>query len=170
MAAIEFALMAPMLSLLLLGGYDVARFVRVRSAVDKVGFSVADVTSQYKELTTQSMREVFTITGSSLPDYASGTNGMTILTSVVLNTSNVPTVKWQCFSTSSTSWASKIGASGAKAAVDSSLLADQSDNIIVAEVYYRYTPMFTKVFTGPFDIYTKQMYRPRLGNLTTKPC
>ncbi len=170
LAAMEFALLAPMLTVLLLGGYDLARFVRARSAVDKVGFSVADVTSQYDQISAQAMKEIFLITGSSLPDYVSGTNGVTILTSVVLDSSSKPIVKWQCYSSAGTSWKSKVGASGANATINSGLLQDANYNIIVSEVYFRYTPVFAKFMSSAFDIYTQQTYRPRLGSLTTKPC
>ncbi|HVI29299.1 pilus assembly protein [Hansschlegelia sp.] len=170
LAALELALTAPFLALLLLGGYDVARFVSIRSGVDKVGFSVADVTSQYQELSAKAMKEVFLITGSSLPSYVSGTTGVTVLTSVYLNSSNVPKVRWQCYSTTGTSWKSKIGAEGATAAVNSGLLADTNDNLIVAEVFYKFTPLFSRFFKSGFDIYTQSTYRPRLGALNTKPC
>ncbi|GLK68268.1 TadE/TadG family type IV pilus assembly protein [Hansschlegelia plantiphila] len=169
-AALELALCAPFLALLLLGGYDVARFVGIRSNVDKVGFSVADVTSQYKELSAASMTQIFKITGSSMPSYVSGTNGVTILTSVYLDSSSKAKVKWQCYSSAGAAWKSKIGVEAGTAAVNSALLADVNDNLMVAEVYYKFTPLFSQFFKNGFMIYTSSMYRPRLGALTTKPC
>ncbi|MFC3693511.1 TadE/TadG family type IV pilus assembly protein [Chenggangzhangella methanolivorans] len=169
LAALETALFAPVLGLLLLGGYDVARFVSIRSNVDKVGFSVADVTSQYRELTSAAMRQVFMVTGSSMPNYTSGTNGVTILTSVYLD-NKTPKVKWQCYSTTGTAWTSKIGVEGNTAAVNTALLADANDNLMVSEVYYRFTPVLSTFFKNGFMIYTSSIYRPRLGTLTTKPC
>lgn len=169
LAALETALFAPVLSLLLLGGYDVARFVSIRSGVDKVGFAVADVTSQYKELNAAAMRQVFMVTAASLPSYTSGTNGVTVLTSIYLD-KTTPKVKWQCYSTNGSSWTSKIGAEGGTAAVSADLLADANDNLMVSEVFYRYTPVLSAFFKNSFMIYTTSVYRPRLGTLTTKPC
>ncbi|RXF75131.1 TadE/TadG family type IV pilus assembly protein [Hansschlegelia zhihuaiae] len=169
LAAIEFALMAPVLATLLLGGYDLTRFIQVRSGVDKVGFSVADVTAQYKALNSSTMAQVFRITGSSLKSYRSGVNGVTILTSVYLD-NTTPRVRWQCYSTNGSQWQSKIGKEGAAANVDKALLADGNDNLIVSEVFYRYEPLFTQFVTGNIDLHTQSLYRPRLGALNTKPC
>lgn len=169
LAALETALLAPILSLLLLGGYDVARFISIRSNVDKVGFSVADVTAQYKELTATAMRQVFMVTGASMPSYVSGTTGVTVLTSIYLD-GTTPKVKWQCYSTTGTAWSSKIGTSGGTAAVSAALLADANDNLMVSEVFYKFTPVLSTFFKNGFTIYTSSIFRPRLGTLTTKPC
>ena len=169
LAAIEIALFAPILGLLLLGGYDVARYISIRTGVDKVAFSVADVTAQYKQLTAAAMRQVFLITGTSLTSYSSGTNGVTVLTSVYLD-KTTPKVSWQCYSSSGTGWTSKIGVAGGTATIDSSLLADVNDNVMVAEVFYKFTPVFSNFFKDSFMIYSSAVFRPRLGSLTSKPC
>lgn len=170
LAAIELGLALPFLALLLFGGYDVARFVGIRANVDKVGFSVADVTSQYEQLNAKAISEVFRITGSSLPTYVSGTNGVTVLTSVYLDKSNKSLVRWQCYSSAGTTWKSKIGIPGGSATIASDLIADQSDNIIISEVYYKFDPLFSVFFKTGIDLYTSSTYRPRLGTLTTSPC
>lgn len=169
LAALETAMFAPVIGLLLLGGYDVARFVSIRANVDKVGFSVADVTSQYKELSETAMRQVFMVTGASMPNYVSGTNGVTVLTSVYLD-NKTPKVKWQCYSTNGSAWTSKIGTAGNTAAISADLLADANDNLMVSEVFYKFTPVLSTFFKAGFPIYTSSIYRPRLGTLTTKPC
>jgi Flp pilus assembly protein TadG len=169
LAAIEMALMAPTLALLLLGGYDMSRFISVRSGVDKVGFSVADVTSQYTQLPEAAMTQIFRVTGASLKDYRSGENGVTVLTSVYLD-GVTPRVRWQCYSSNGTAWASKVGAAGGPAAVEPALLADANDNLIVSEVFYRFEPLFMTFFKNDFDLHTQSIYRPRLGALTVNPC
>lgn len=169
LAAIEMALFAPVLGLLLLGGYDVARYISIKTGVDKVAFSVADVTAQYKQLTSTAMRQVFLITGASLTSYVSGTNGVTVLTSVYLDDKTAK-VKWQCYSSDGTAWKSKIGTAGGAADIDATLLADANDNVVAAEVFYQFTPVFSSFFKDGFMIYSSSVFRPRLGSLTTKPC
>jgi len=168
LAAIETALLAPIIVLLMLGGFDIARFISIRASVDKVGFSVADVTSQYKELNETAMRQVFRVTGASMPKYVSGSNGVTVLTSIYLD-GVTPRVKWQCYSTNGSPFASRIGSEGGTAAIDASLLADVNDNLMVSEVFYNFTPVFSTFFKNGFTIYTSSLYRPRLGTLTAKP-
>lgn len=169
LAAVEFALLAPFLCALLLSGYEVARFVGIRSGVDKVGFSVADVTSQYDQLSAKALSEIFRISGESLSGYASGSTGVTILTSVTL-VNKKPTVKWQCYSTNQSTWTSKIGKTNGAANINSALLADAADNVMISEVYFKYKPLFTASVVKPFDMYTSSLYRPRLGSLTVSPC
>jgi Flp pilus assembly pilin Flp len=175
LAAVEFALTAPFLCLLLLGGFDLSRFILLHGQVEKVGFSVSDVTAQYdnepgsNKLNSAALRQVFLITGQTLPSYQSGVNGVTIITSVYLN-NTTPKVGWQCSSTANTTWKSKIGAPGGNATIPSGLLADASDRLIVSEVYYKYTPIFGYFFPNGFDIYSKSMYRPRLGTADTMTC
>jgi len=168
-AATELALAAPFLLMLLLGGYDVSRYILIHKKVSQVGFSVSDVTAQYTTLTTAAMAQVFQITGQILPTYVSGKTGVTIVTSVYLS-GNQPKVSWQCYSTSGTSWKSKIGITGGNANISSGLLSDAKDNIIVSEVYYKFDPIFKVIFESSSEIYSKSLFRPRLGALTTKPC
>lgn len=168
-AATEIALAAPFLLMLLLGGYDVSRYILIHKKVSQVGFSVSDVTAQYTTLTAAAMAQVFQITGRILPSYVSGSTGVTIVTSVYLS-GKQPKVSWQCYSTSGTLWKSKIGAEGANAAVPANLLSDDKDNVIVSEVYYRFNPIFSIFYKSSSDIYSKSLFRPRLGALTKKPC
>ncbi len=170
LAAVEFAMFAPVLGLLLLGGYDLSRFIIARANVDKVGFSVADVTAQYDQLSSTALDQIFRVTGASLQTYVSGTNGVTILTSVYLDSAGVPRVRWQCYSTAGATWKSAIGVEGGPAAISADLLADANDNVMTSEVFFRFTPIFSRFFKNNFMIYTSSIYRPRLGALTTKPC
>ncbi len=170
LAAIEFAMFAPVLALLLLGGYDLSRFIIARANVDKVGFSVADVTSQYDQLNATALDQIFRITGSSLPTYVSGTNGVTILTSVYLDATGAPRVRWQCYSTAGATWKSVIGVEGGTASVNADLLADANDNVMTSEVYFNFAPIFSRFFKSNVMLYTASIYRPRLNSLTTKPC
>ena len=45
-AAVEFALVSPILFLLLLGGVEVGRYILVHQKVEKMAYSVSDVVSQ----------------------------------------------------------------------------------------------------------------------------
>ncbi|WP_020184758.1 TadE/TadG family type IV pilus assembly protein [Methylopila sp. 73B] len=168
-AATEVALAAPVLLLLLLGGYDVGRYVLIHKKVAQVGFAVSDVTSQYTALTKDAMTLVFMTTGQILPGYVSGSTGVTIVTSVYLSGTQ-PKVSWQCYSTATSAWTSKIGVAGGNAAISAALLSDTKDNLIIAEVYYKFSPIFSTFFKSSSDIYSQSLFRPRLGALTTKPC
>ncbi|GLK76075.1 hypothetical protein GCM10008171_13290 [Methylopila jiangsuensis] len=169
LAATELALCAPMLLLLTLGGADLARYANAYDKVGKIAFSVTDVTAQYQSLTADGVKQVFLISGQNLPGYVSGKTGVTILSSLYLD-GTTPRVRWQCASTKGTKWASKIGSEGGIASVGANLFGDAKDNVVVAEVYYQFTPIFSYFISGTQDVYAKGLFRPRLGALNTKPC
>ncbi|MFD1331190.1 TadE/TadG family type IV pilus assembly protein [Methylopila musalis] len=168
-AATELALCAPFLLLLLLGGVDLARYANAYDKVGKIAFSVTDVTAQYKSLTIDGLKQVFLISGQNLPGYVSGTNGVTILSSLYLD-GTTPKVRWQCASTKGSKWSSKIGVEAGTANVSATLFGDAKDNVVVAEVYYQFKPIFAYSISGTQDVYAKGLFRPRLGALNTKPC
>ncbi|GBD48010.1 TadE/TadG family type IV pilus assembly protein [Methylopila sp. Yamaguchi] len=171
-AAIELALAAPLLALLLLGGIDLTRYTLAVHKVMGIGFAVSDVASQYKakELNTQALNQIYRISSENFSSYVSGSTGVTMLTSVYLADDGSVKVRWQCKSASVADWRSKIGSPGGAAAFDKNMLIDSNDNIIISEVYYKYSPMFTLFSTTKIDIYSKAMFRPRLGGLTDNPC
>ncbi|MBM7850353.1 Flp pilus assembly protein TadG [Methylopila capsulata] len=163
---------APLLSLLLLGGTDLARYTLAVHKVMGIGFAVSDVASQYKadELSDKALDQIYRISSENLSSYVSGSTGVTMLTSVYLASNGAVKVRWQCKSATVSGWSSKIGSPGGAASVDKNMLLDENDNIIISEVYYKYTPLFKLFSTSTIDIYSKAMFRPRLGGLTTKPC
>lgn len=169
-AAVEFGLFAPMLLVLLLGGVDVTRFVLVRNKVAKVGFAMSDVAAQYKQIGAEALKQIWLIPNRTMPAFVTGTTGVTVLTAVGMDASSVYRVTWQCYSTNGTAWASKVGSAGTVANIPAGLLIDDNDNVIVAEVFFKFEPMFKLFYARGFDIYSKGMFRPRLGTLTTKPC
>ena len=81
----------------------------------------------------------------------------------------VQEVVWQCLSDGQLQAESQVGGEGEEAALPANFLLDDRDNIIVAEVYYRYTPVLPDFFPGPETVYRTAMFRPRLGDLTAAP-
>ena len=171
-AAVELALASPLLALLLLGGADLTRYTLAVHKVMGISFAVSDVASQYKgdELNDKALNQVYRISSENFSSYVSGSTGVTMLTSVYLASDGAVKVRWQCKSATVAGWASKIGSTGGNADFDKNMLLDINDNIIISEVYYKYSPLFKLFSTSKIDVYSKAMFRPRLGGLTTKPC
>jgi hypothetical protein len=80
-----------------------------------------------------------------------------------------PTVSWQCKNDGKLAEDSKVGKAGKDASLPQSFLLDEKDNIIVTEVFYKFTPVFNTALTSPFIVYRTAMFRPRLGALTSAP-
>jgi len=170
-AAVEFALIAPFMLILLLGGYELARFIVVQQKAEKMAFSIADVVTQFDadEFDVNDVNLAFSATAQIMKPYTFGADGRAILSSVYKDPKDQkPKVKWQCKTTGLTN-TSAVGAVGADATLPASLTLEDKDNVVVSEVYYKFTPLLKKVITQPIVIYRVAMFRPRLGQLTASP-
>ena len=169
-AALEFALVAPFLILLVFGGYELARYIVVQQKAEKMAYAISDLTSQYQTLTSSDVATVFSATSQLMKPYAFSNDGLAILTSVYKDpTKSKPTVSWQCKTSSTLSSTSTVGAVNGNATLPGGLVLDDKDNVIVSEIYYKFTPLFTTLWTSSFVIHRMAVYRPRLGSLTAVP-
>jgi len=173
-AALEFALSASVLMLLALSGIEVTRFLIIEQKVDEVAATMADLVAQSTTLTKASLSQMMTAAGQIIQPEANdfAAQGTVIITSVYQNgTGTAPTVQWNYSGGGTLSRTSKIGTVGGNATLPGGLVLNDKDNVIVAEVYYHYTPILS-VSAGllsPQDIYRTTVYKPRLGALTTPP-
>jgi hypothetical protein len=170
-AAVEFALVMPILFTLLLGGTEMARFILVHIKTEKMAYSVADVISQFESVTSGDVTMIFDATSELMSPYDSfGTNGRVILTSVRKEADEEnQEVHWQCFDGGSMSATSHVGTVNAEATLPGGLQLEDGDNVIVSEVFYTYTPIINFMNIQGTQIYKTAMFRPRLGALTEVP-
>ena len=80
-----------------------------------------------------------------------------------------PVVNWQYVGGGSLSRASLIGVVNGNATLPAGLTLNVKDNVIVAEVFYRPTPIFLTESWAATEIYKSAIFKPRLGALTTPP-
>lgn len=169
-AALELALCMPLLILLVFGGWEICRFMLVQQKTEKMAFSTADVISQYQRVTVSEVSQVVAATEQIMKPFAFGANGVLILSSVSRDpTTQKQTVRWQCRSKNGLAHDSSVGEVNRDATLPGGLLLDDKDNIIISEIYYRFTPLFRTVFTKPYIIGRSALFRPRLGTLTEAP-
>lgn len=184
--AVEAALLMPILTLLILGGLDVARFARITGSADRVAVSVAD-------LITQCDRTSFSHPSTNLNNpcdigaiyqaavvSAGGidlTNDGEIIVSSVGWYSISPTtpgdlsamqrVLWQDVSPyTETGVASSVGTPGMIAKLPGGNILPEAHNVIVVEVFVRFHPWITLDLWGWLNfldthIYRTAVFRPR---------
>ena len=211
-ALLEFALVMPMIMLMLLGGLEVARAIVITQRTEKAGYVIADVTSQYVPVTsttisagqlttTELTTNVFPLLSRMMGNYADVTKQAVILTSV-RQQSGKKLIKWQVAGGGSltsgvTSIVNGLGPAAIGPAVANTVasfsgdaatqLAGMVDNedLIVAEVFYSYQPIWTSVINATTVNYsgtesaasiasprilTKRMFfRPRNGDFVCLP-
>ena len=169
-AVIEFALCAPVLLLLLLGSVEATRFLLINQKEEKIAFTVADVTAQSTDLTTAGLDQLLAATGDMMDPYAFEPNGIVMITSVTKSVGGNPVVNWRHTGGGQlTGQTSHVGDVGAQATLPAGFTMNDRDNIIIAEVFYRFTPIWAEDLFGATTLYKMSLYKPRLGELTAPP-
>ncbi len=209
-ALLEFMLVFPIIMLMLFGALEVSRAMLITQRTEKAGYVMADVASQYipasgdrlgGELSETELRtNVFPLLTRMMGIYADPSKQAVILSSVRME-GGVKRVKWQIagggtltqdvasvvngLSPSAIGPAVKNQPTSFAPEVEAQLVGmAQGENLLVAEVFYFYEPIWTSVIqatptsfsTGEIatvareKLLVKRMYfRPRSGDLICLP-
>ncbi len=169
-AAVEFALTIPIWITLLLGVSDATYILLVNEKADRIAFTVADIVTQYQSVSKSTLNDILLAAQQLMSPFSFGANGTVIISSVYKSPGKNPTVVWQYSGGGSLVKNSQVGSSGGSAVLPNGLTLNDSDNVIIAEVFYNYTPLFIneKIFTQS-TLYRVAVYKPRLSPLVTPP-
>lgn len=169
-AAVEFALMLPILLVLLLGGMDITRFMLYQQKVDRIAFTMADLVAQEQSVTTAQLNDIALGAAQIMQPFPFGAQGVVIVSSVYKDPNQAyPVIRWQYSGGGSLGRSSKIGNVGGTPILPNGLTLNGKDNVIIAEVYYRFSPLYNSGYTPDTDIYKVSIYKPRLGALLSLP-
>lgn len=169
-AVVEFGLALPLLMTLFYGTIEITRYILIVQKVEKLAHTVADVTAQSQTVTVASLNQVMLAASDIMNPYSLSTNGRILVSSLYRAAdANNATVNWRYEGGGTLSANSQIGTVGATPNVPGGFTFDQRDNLISAEVYYRFSPLISSQFFGTTTIYRSAFYKPRLGALLTQP-
>lgn len=170
-AAIEFALVLPIMALILLGCFEVPRFVMIYQKMARTSAGVADLVAQADDpLTTNQINDIFTAGGIMMQPYDVSANGVIIVSSINNPSGSGVTITWQRRN-GTVATASKFGAQGANPTgkIPADLTPASNEEVLTAEVYFNYTPIFKTYIYNGSQLYIASYTRPRNHNLTTAP-
>lgn len=167
-AAVEFALALPVMVTLFFGMVEITRYVLIHQKTEKTAYSLSDLVAQSTSLTNAQLTSMFAATSEVMNPFATGGNSVVIITSIQRNGNNPPQIAWQRKGGGTLNRTSHFGTSGMATLPPGFTLQDK-ENVIFAEVFYQFTPMFGARFLGSNEIYKTAVFRPRLGALTTPP-
>jgi Flp pilus assembly protein TadG len=172
MSLVEFAIMMPVLVLLLLGGTEIARYILLNQQLDRLSTTTADLVAQEDGVTSADLNNIFDAALNITWPFNMRTSGAVVVSSVGQQGGQAR-VLWQrtcpgngCSGSGTNSYASRIGTQGATATMPTGFTVAATDNVIVAEVFYSFTPFFWRQMPAG-TIYHRALTRPRLSNLTT---
>lgn len=161
-SAVEFALLAPVLTTMGLGAIEMANMAIVYTRISQVAIQVADNTSRAKQSTGTSgamMREydvndALGQVDTVYPGLKVFTYGRVIISSLEQNASGGQWIHWQRCRGAYTTGISKYGTQGTgitgtsftgMGPTGNVVAADSQSAIMFVEVYYQYQPIFFKV-------------------------
>lgn len=176
-AAIEFALMLPLLITLMIGCLEVTFKIWATQKAEKLSVTLADVIAQSQEVTTADLNSLVSAVDKIMEPFPFGADGAVIISSVYLPSPpddeplGDPIVNWQRKFPASggLNVESKIGNQGDDAALPGDFTMYEKENCIVAEVFYKYTPIMPGLLFDEAVTYRRSFFKPRLGALTDNP-
>lgn len=168
--AIEFALSLPIWIALLLGSMDAAYLMILSQRVDRIAYSVTDIVTQSETITKNDLDNIFLAAGQLMEPFTFGADGIVIVSSIYKPAGSPQTISWQYSGGGTLPRGSKIGIAGGTPTMPGGLVLNDNENVIIAEVYYAFTPMFINAgILAADDLYRVAVYKPRLSPLITPP-
>lgn len=173
-AALELALIAPVLLLLITGTIDVVRYANTVLTLNRTAANVSDLATQFDTLTA-SMTVVHGnevgVLFQAAKEVARPLDLMTAGTVIVSSVANMGSgsrVMWQQKIGKATS---RLGVTGGVPVLPTGFAQQTGDNAIFTEVFFPYTPYLISApwlgIANPLTVlYARAVYQPRLGTLT----
>ena len=159
-AAVEFAIVLPMLLLLLLATFDAGRAIAVYMKVRYATYTLAAVTNQYSTMATSDMTAVTGATAAVLSPFSSA-SAVVVISQIEATKAKKAVVSWS-YATS--------GSALTQGASVTNLPANLAKNscggkypcyLLLASVSYAYTPSFGYFITGPITFSDSLYATPR---------
>ena len=170
--AIEFALVLPVVLLIMLGCFEVPRFVLVYQKIARTSSGVADLVAQADEpITKNQMGDIYTAAKIMMQPYDIVANGRIYVSSINNPSGTGVTLTWQTNNSGLVATASKLGAQGTNptAKLPVTLVPGSNEEVLASEVYFNYTPVFPNLIYSGSQLYMIAYTRPRNKNLNTPP-
>lgn len=170
-AMVEFGLTLPVLMVMFYGTIEVTRYILITQKVEKMAHTVADVAAQSKTLTTVSLNQLMEATEEIMNPFSTGANSRVLISSQYrpAGSTSTATVNWRYQGGGSLAATSALGHVGTAPVMPGGFTFNERENVIAAEVFYRFSPLLSNQFFGTTTVYRVAFYKPRFGRLTTAP-
>jgi Flp pilus assembly protein TadG len=160
-AAVEFAMILPILLVLWIGGVEVTGALSLDRRLNNLASAMGDLVARDKKLTYADIDDIFELADAALYPYDA--TGIALrITAVDMDEGGVATVGWTrkqgTLPTGIPNW---VRGDPMNAEVPAELRVADSQ-IIMAEVYHTYRPAVGYVMTGDVDLDDRMFFVPRL--------
>jgi Flp pilus assembly protein TadG len=159
-AAIEFAMLLPMMLTLFLGSAEMATGVAIDRKVALAAHTVADLASQYTTITNADMTNILNASTDIIYPYPSA-NLQAVVSELSINAQGQATVVW---SDTLNGTARTVGST----VTIPTNLATPNTYLLLGETAYNYKPSYGYVVTGTLALSDQIYMQPRQSNSVTR--
>lgn len=155
LAAIEFALLLPVMLLLYLGAFEITQAIAIKRLVTLTASTVANVVTQYASISASAqMPDILAASQTVMSPYPAGDTTV-VVSCIAVDGSGNATVSW-----SQSSPAGNARTTGAKMTLPSALDTPNS-YVILGETSFAYTPTIDYLHLGTTTLYSSVYMLPR---------
>ena len=164
---VESGIMIAVLSMITLSGVELARYTLLHQKMERIASSIGDLIAQAPVITETDVSNIFDAIEEVAKPFSMGPNGMVIVSSIGASDGSGPILNWQRSGGGGLASTSQIGSTeGTVVSLPAGLTLIDGETIIMAEVFYTYTPWIYANLVSNSNIYHTGYFRPRLGTLT----
>lgn len=165
---VETGIMIAVISMITLSGVELARYTLLHQKMERIAASIGDLIAQAPVITETDIVNIFDAIEEVAKPFSMGPSGRVIVSSIGASAGSGPILNWQRAGGGGLVSSSHIGSSeGSPVTLPAGLSMIDGETIIIAEVFYSYTPWIYATLVSDADIYHTAYFRPRLGTLTT---
>lgn len=151
-AAVEFALLLPVLLLLLSGIIELSNFLMAERRLLEAGNSVADLVGQSTDLSTSDLNDIYSAAAQVMAPFPTTTLKIGVASVRYNDTTGVPYLSWSSsYNTGSVS----------NPTTKATGLGQAGESIIIVTASYTYTPILKTVIKGSYTLTETTYVRPR---------
>lgn len=163
--AVEFALVVPILLLLMLGSVEMARFVLLHQKLDRAATTISDLVARAETIDQSELDDIFTAAGEVAAPFDLAGRGVVIVSSITNPDGNGATIAWQRNGGGGLSATSHTGTEGDDASLLEGFEVREGETVIISEVFFDFEPFLSELIVAPQTLYARAHHRPRLGTL-----
>ncbi len=156
--AIEFAMLMPVMAVLLFGGFEATRMLRASIRLNDVAQTVADLVAQQTTVTAAGMVNICNGGGLVMAPFSSATLDATVASVTYASTGAGRVLDWQ----DTTCGAG--GAIGRPTTLAVAYTPNVKDSLIIVQAVFVYKPIVNTVFATSFTMTRMAYARPRDGS------
>lgn len=159
--SIEFGVLASVLLVMLFSGMEYGRYILLNQKADKAVAGVGDMVSQYTEIQSRDIKDIFQAASNILEQYQYKGQGILVVSHIHAASAGQPKITWQEVSSKSFNVASKLGKAGDTPKLPAGFTMDAGETVLAVETYIKFEPMLFDLVVSGKDIYKIAWYHPR---------